>query len=80
MRNIAKRAQQFNLLGEKRKCIGKKGEEKKRKIKKRRGRPFPGSRWLAPDSSPVAESSGVIRVPVSLWFFKWSCMVVRVGL
>ena len=46
----------------------------------RRGRPFPGSRWLAPDSSPVAESSGVIRVPVSLWFFKWSCMVVRVGL
>ena len=36
--NIAKRAQQFNLLGEKRKCIGKKGEEKKRKIKKRRGR------------------------------------------
>ena len=39
--NIAKRAQQFNLLGEKRKREGKKGEEKKRggnrkEIKERR--------------------------------------------
>ena len=35
--NIAKRAQQFNLLGEKRKTEEKKGEEKKRggKIKRR---------------------------------------------